>query len=83
MTQAKPGDKVAIEYEGVLENGEVFESTAEISDKLEQRILQILLIPVLVLGKPIAVIVYLETAEKIERLFRNVCHQKSLLRITG
>ena len=30
MAKAKPGDQVSIEYEGVLENGEVFESTAEI-----------------------------------------------------
>lgn len=30
MKRAKPGDVVSIDYEGVLENGEVFESTAEI-----------------------------------------------------
>lgn len=30
MRRAKPGDVVSIDYEGVLENGEVFESTAEI-----------------------------------------------------
>ncbi|MEN8256918.1 MAG: peptidylprolyl isomerase [Thermodesulfobacteriota bacterium] len=30
MNRAKPGDVVSIDYEGVLENGEVFESTAEI-----------------------------------------------------
>jgi peptidylprolyl isomerase/FKBP-type peptidyl-prolyl cis-trans isomerase SlpA len=30
MKRAKPGDIVSIEYKGVLENGEVFESTEEI-----------------------------------------------------
>jgi FKBP-type peptidyl-prolyl cis-trans isomerase 2 len=30
MKRAKPGDIVSIDYEGILENGEVFESTAEI-----------------------------------------------------
>ena len=30
MDRAKPGDVVSIEYEGVLANGEVFETTAEI-----------------------------------------------------
>lgn len=30
MKRAKPGDIVSIEYKGVLENGEIFESTAEI-----------------------------------------------------
>ncbi len=29
MKRAKPGDVVSIEYQGVLENGEVFESTQE------------------------------------------------------
>ncbi len=30
MKRAKPGDLVSIEYQGILENGDVFESTAEI-----------------------------------------------------
>ncbi|MBU1641313.1 MAG: peptidylprolyl isomerase, partial [Proteobacteria bacterium] len=30
MKRAKPGDIVSIEYKGVLENGEIFESTEEI-----------------------------------------------------
>ncbi|PLX47813.1 MAG: peptidylprolyl isomerase [Desulfobulbaceae bacterium] len=29
MKRAKPGDSVTIDYEGVLENGEIFETTAE------------------------------------------------------
>lgn len=32
MKRAKPGDLVSIEYQGVLENGEIFESTEEIGD---------------------------------------------------
>lgn len=30
MKRAKPGDIVSLEYEGILENGDVFESTSEI-----------------------------------------------------